>query len=131
MISAGGMEPEMVQQGSVPVPDPTKLTTDAVNAATDQWRRELLALKDLIGARLDASDEATRLRFEQVVEVGPQIKTQVNHLKELMQEKFNGVQVQFKERDVRTDQAARTADDALKAALQAAKELVNAQTEAS
>jgi hypothetical protein len=39
-------------QGWTPVPDPTKLTTDAVAAALTQMRRELDLLKELIEARI-------------------------------------------------------------------------------
>lgn len=43
------------------MPDPTKLTTDAVNAATEQWRRDLDSMRKLIEARLDGMDVATAL----------------------------------------------------------------------
>lgn len=37
----------------VPRPDPTKLTTEAVERATVQYRRELTALRELLGIRID------------------------------------------------------------------------------
>lgn len=37
----------------VPRPDPTRLTIDAVNAVTDQYRRELFALRELLDVRID------------------------------------------------------------------------------
>jgi len=46
-------------------------------------------------------------------------------------ERFKGIEKQFTERDIRTDQAGAAASAALAAALQAAKELVGAQGEAS
>jgi hypothetical protein len=45
----------------IPRPDPTRLTTDAVNAATAQWRRDLEALRELIETRLDGMDRAIEL----------------------------------------------------------------------
>jgi hypothetical protein len=55
----------------------------------------------------------------------------VNELRLVHDERFSSIGQQFIERDVRTTQASGAADDALKAALQAAKELVGAQGEAS
>ena len=52
--------------GSVPVPDPTKLTTDAVNAATSQWRRELSSVREIFETRLDAMDRAIALRASEL-----------------------------------------------------------------
>ena len=48
-----------------------------------------------------------------------------------LHEKFDGLNKQFQERDVRTDQATRAAKDALDAALKAASELVNQQNTAN
>jgi hypothetical protein len=47
------------------------------------------------------------------------------------EEKFKSIELQFAERDVRTSQAAISADNALKAALQAAKEAVFEQAQAA
>jgi hypothetical protein len=41
----------------VPRPDPTKLTTEAVDKATLQYRRELGQLREIIETRLDSSEE--------------------------------------------------------------------------
>ena len=45
---------------SVPVPDPTRLTTDAVEKATDQWRRELESTQRLLEAKI--TENGTRIR---------------------------------------------------------------------
>jgi hypothetical protein len=60
--------PQSRQHGSTPVPDPTKLTTDAVNAALDITRRELVALKDLLGQRMDGMDHAESSRYQMMEE---------------------------------------------------------------
>ena len=116
---------------NVPNPDPSLLTTQNL-------RDGLANLKELIGARLDAMDMATDLRLELFNRVPAQTEQQMGHLKAIIDEKlgvqnekFHGIAKQFEERDVRTAQASGAADDALKAALQAAKELVGAQGEAS
>jgi hypothetical protein len=51
-----------------------------------------------------------------------QLRAEVAHLKELMVEKFSGVQVQFRERDERTKEAAIATETAVNAALEAQKE---------
>ena len=116
---------------NVPNPDPSLLTTQNL-------RDGLANLKELIGARLDAMDTATSLRLEAFDRVPAETHDKIEHLKEVVgeklgvqNEKFQGIAKQFEERDVRTAQASGAADDALKAALQAAKELVGAQGEAS
>jgi hypothetical protein len=126
----------------VPRPDPTALTSAAVRAATEQWRRDLEAQWELttreiearcgeLAARLDASDAAAQLRLEALREVRPQTERQIQHLRELHGEKFAGIAQQFAERDIRTDQAAKAAKEALDAALLAAKELVGQQNTAN
>jgi hypothetical protein len=107
-----------------PIPDPTTLTTE-------QLRRELSALREILTARLDGMDRATTLLSETVNRTPTVIQTEIKHLRELSEEKFDSVALQFQERDVRTAQASGAADDALKAALQAAKELVGAQGDAA
>ena len=118
-----------------PVPDPTTLTTD-------QLRRELSALREIITARLDGYDTATALLSETVNRTPTQIQTEIAHVRELIQEKlgslggraeekFASIEKQFEERDVRTNQAATAAGEALKAALQAAKEAVFEQAQAA
>ena len=119
----------------LPRPDPTRLTTD-------QLRRELSALREILTARLDAMDRATQLLDETVNRTPTVIQTAISHLKELHEERFrsteqvsvtrlNGIEQQFAERDVRTEQASIATDSALKAALQAAKEAVFENSQAA
>ena len=121
--------------GWVPVPDPTALTTA-------QLRRELATLRELVEAqistastaltaRLNAMDEANELRLDAMREVPATIREQIDHLKDLHDERFSSVALQFTERDIRTEQAARASKEALDAALLAAKELVAQQNEAN
>jgi hypothetical protein len=180
----------------MPIPDPTKLTTDAVERATVQFQRELANLREIFDTRLTAIDEATRLhqkatdelpamlerrlkqsslvldaRFAAVndamakhlefaAEIRPQTERMIAHQAALqdeklnsveskldekfasidskfdernvwLHEKFDGLNKQFIERDVRTDQAAAAAKDALQAALKASSELVAQQNAAN
>jgi hypothetical protein len=76
-------------------------------------------------------DEATELRLDAMREVPDTIREQIAHLKELHNERFSSIALQFTERDTRTDQAARASKEALDAALLAAKELVGNQNAAN
>jgi hypothetical protein len=107
-----------------PVPDPTTLTTE-------QLRRELSALREVLTARLDGMDRATSLLSETVNRTPTVIQTEISHIRQLVDEKFGSVGQRFDERDVRTDQAAKASKEALDAALLAAKELVSQQNEAN
>jgi deoxyribodipyrimidine photolyase len=105
---------------SRPDPDPTLLTTQ-------QMLREVEELKDLVFTRLDAMDKAVILvTGNTAVTTG----LQISHLKELFAEKFETISLQFKERDVRTEQMATQTKVAVDAALQAAEKAVGKQNEA-
>ena len=107
-----------------PIPDPTILTTQ-------QLLREVGNLRELLCTRIDAMEQATDLRIESWRDMPEQMKDLVRQLSEVNAEKFASISQQFQERDVRGEQAASGAGQALAAALQAAKELVGAQGEAS
>jgi hypothetical protein len=115
---------------------------DLNTLTTEQLRRELSGLREILTARLDAMDTATRLLSETVNRTPTQIQTEITHVRELMQEKlsslggsaeekFTSIALQFAERDVRTTQAATASAQALAAALQAAKEAVFEQAQAA
>ncbi len=59
------------------------------------------------------------------------VTEKTKHLEELHSEKFRSIQVQFMERDTRTEQTSRDAKVAVDAALQAAKEAVGEQNKSS
>jgi hypothetical protein len=106
------------------IPDPSFRTVEALN-------RELGNLKELFGQRFAAMDQAVVLRRELFDQIPDEIARQIIGLQMLQNEKFTSIAQQFTERDVRSDQATSAAAQALAAALQAAKELVGAQGEAS
>lgn len=67
-----------------PVPDPTALTTAAVNQATEVYRRDLLAMRDLLETRLRAMDKATELLAATVGKVPSETDKAISAMKELI-----------------------------------------------
>lgn len=117
-----------------PVPDPTRLTAIAVEAAKDDLRREIGAAREVLQARLDAMDKAIVLLQTILDRMLPLAQAQVDHLQHLMNQRFDtheqrflGVTTSFAERDVRTEQSSHATKLAIDAALQAQKEAVAAQ----
>jgi hypothetical protein len=117
------------------VPGPPYLTTE-------ELRRDVSALREILQARLDGMDRATVVLSETVNRTPTAIQTAISNLRELTEEKlgslsgqyeekFRSIEKQFTERDVRTDQAATASASALAAALQAAKEAVFEQAQAA
>lgn len=106
------------------VPGPPYLTTE-------ELRRDVSALREILQARLDGMDRAAIVLSETVNRTPTAIQLAVSHLQELHEEKFNSIALQFAERDVRTNQAATASAQALAAALQAAKEAVFEQAQAA
>jgi hypothetical protein len=96
---------DMPSRGSVPVPDPTKLTTDAVNAATAQWHRELAATREIIEQRIVALEVERKL------------------LLQLMDERAEAIERRFHERDERFAERDDHRVHAVEVALAAAREL--------
>ena len=110
----------------VPVPDPTKLTTDAVMALEKQ-------LKELFTARLEAIAEKFSdmdRRFEALVEIRAR---EIARISEVTEEKFKGVAIQFEGRDtaltaalMANGQAAQKSENAFTKQLDSISALINA-----
>lgn len=94
-MAAKELEPRsdpVVSQGTVPIPDPTKLTTEAVAALKVQ-------LTELFGKEFDGiRREVERLSKEMDARPAAVIQ-EIKHLDQLMNEKFKGVDQQFAGRD--------------------------------
>src|ERR1044071_7880502 len=105
-----------------PIPDPTILTTQ-------QLQREISALKEIIFTRLDANDKAVQLLHEDVTRVPTDTDKAIAHLKELHNERFEGIEKQFSERDTRMTRELEHNQTALEAALLSAEKAVNKQNE--
>lgn len=104
---------------NIPIPDPSVLTTE-------QLRRELDKLQELIYSRMDAMERAAEVLDENVNRQPTILDREMDKLNLLTAERFNSIAVQFKERDVRTDQDKLAATTAVNAALQAQKEAAGA-----
>jgi hypothetical protein len=100
--------PEMkASQGSVPVPDPTKLTTDAVALAK-------VEIEKLFNVQLDQlRKDAAQLR-QVVADVPGLERDQRDRLRELLEEKFVGVKTEFTMRDIALAAAFKAAEAAVK-----------------
>jgi len=107
-----------------PVPDPTILTTE-------QLRRELAGLREILEARMSGGDRTVNMLKEAIDKMPLQIESSVSHLRILHEEKFHSIATQFAERDTRTEQTAKDSKVAVDAALQAAKEAVGEQNKSS
>lgn len=109
----------------------TELLATDLRLVPSVLSERLSGLQALIGERIDAIDRATTLKLGETDKLPGAVKEQIDQLRMLHEERFSSIAQQFAERDVRTSQAQQASDQALNAALQAAKELVNAQGEAS
>jgi hypothetical protein len=125
-----------------PIPDPTILTTQQLQREIATSREvvetKVLGIRDVFDTRFQGVDKLIGLLQEFVRTCEGIVTTQVAHLQELHKEKFNSIEKQFLERDVRMEQASRSskeavtearlaAEKAVAAALQAAKEAVGEQ----
>ena len=120
---------------SRPDPDPTTLTTQAlyreINQVHDLINSETYAVSSGLSARLDGADRE-RLHLQAQLDAVPtEVSRRIDTLRVLHEEKFNSIQVQFIERDTRTEQTSRDSKVAVDAALQAAKEAVGEQNKSS
>jgi hypothetical protein len=114
-----------------PSPDPTVATNDAVERAVRAERDYVMGQMGIIEQRLDAMDTATKLLSETVNRVPTVVQTEIAHIKGLMDEKFNSVQIQFAERDTRTEREARDNKLAVDAAFAAQEKQAVAQNESN
>jgi len=115
-------EPDTASQpgGSTPVPDPTKLTTEAVDRLKE-------TLKELFGARFEHVEKALD-RLQMQLDTRPAaIVQEIAHLRGLMDEKFRTIDERFKG----VDQQFAGRDTALAAALLAQKTSVEEQNKAN
>jgi hypothetical protein len=94
---------------------------------TAQLRREISQLKDLLNLRLDQMDKAVTLVHEARDKMPARVDEKIAALQAVQDVKFESIQIQFKERDVRVEQSSKDAKVAVDAALQAAKEAVEKQ----
>lgn len=113
------------QHDTKPIPDPTRLTTEAVNAAVDISRREIESLRELLGQRIDAMDvaeerlrgrmdERFRLVEQQRVEQKADVKAAVDAALAAQKEAIGKSEMATKEQIAGLSQTASTAYDSLR-----------------
>jgi hypothetical protein len=98
---------ELEKRGSVPVPDPTKLTTDAVALA----KKEIKEFFEVQIEGLIKDEERMRAIVEEIPEL---TDDKLKHLRELLEEKFVGVKTEFTMRDIALAAAFKAAEAAVK-----------------
>jgi len=133
MAAVGDMQPDETQHehGSRPVPDPTVLTTQAVDRAMRDENRWVESQIDILAQRLDGMDKANDLRLRRLDHVPDQIDSAVSHLRDVVEQKFINVGNGFVALQERMAEQKKDTKDAVDAAFLAAKDAVNLQTEAS
>ena len=80
-------------------PDPSVLTSEAIEQTRLRLRDYLAAQMEILATRLDGMDEATKVLHETVTRTPTDIDQAIRHLKELHAEKFDSVKEQFAGRD--------------------------------
>jgi hypothetical protein len=122
--------PSARTEGIIPVPDPSRMTTEQLDS-------RLAGLKDTLVTRLDGMDKAIIVLTSTWEKMPAEIDSHIDQLRALIlekfatvQEQFGSIQTQFKERDIRVESSARDTKVAVDAALQAAEKAVGKQTEA-
>jgi hypothetical protein len=112
-------------------PDPTVATNESLARGDAAERDYVIGQLDVIRERLRGIDRATELLNETVNRVPTDLDVAIGRVTDLIEEKFKTVDTQFLERDERGSLLKKASDDALAAALQAAKELVGVQAQAA
>jgi cation transport regulator ChaB len=121
-----GIEPSSIlpDQGR---PDPSRLSSEAIVRAVSAERDYQNGQTDVLRARLNGMDEATRVLHETVTRTPTDIQKAITHLQELHSERFSSVETQFKERDTRGEREARDNKLAVDAAFAAQEKQAAAQ----
>jgi len=124
------MEPS-ARQDTRPDPDPTVRTSEQllreISLVREVFTSELVGNRLVLEARLEGIEKAIDLERTLTNEARGSVLAETLHLQKLHDEKFKSIEIQFIERDTRTEQTSRDSKVAVDAALQAAKEAVGEQ----
>ena len=110
----------MIEDKSI---DPSSLTTQAL------WR-EVQHLKELMETRIESVEKSIAVAHEDSVRVPTEMQKTVGGLEAKQNIKFESIQTQFKERDVRTEQNIKDVKTAVETAF-AAQERSGAKSESA
>lgn len=114
-----------------PAPDPSTLTTQQLMRSIQAERDYVNGQVAVLMERLQGIDKATELRLQGITDIPVQIAEKVNHLAELMDERFKSVEKQFEERDTRADRESKDNKVAVDAAFAAQKEAAAEQNKSN
>lgn len=122
-------------RSTTPRPDPTVLTTKQllreIANTKEILETKLQGFQDIIETRLDGMDKAIELLQTANDKIPLHVDEVVENLQRIHEEKFRSIEVQFAERDTRTEQTTQSSKVAVDAALQAAKEAVGEQNKSN
>jgi hypothetical protein len=110
-------------ESNIPVPDPSLLTTE-------QLRRELSALKEVLETRISGLENLVEVMIHRLDNVPAESEHRIDNLRKLHDERFTSVALQFAERDTRSRAAETAAKDATQALSVASTTAVNAALQA-
>jgi len=115
---------QLQAMGSVPVPDPTVLTTQLllreIAALRELLETKVNCLSEIVDERFGGMDKAIKL-LQDINDRQPgEVDTKIENQRKLHQEKFDGIEKRFEDQK-----------EALGTALQAAKEAVSEQNKSS
>ena len=99
--------------GWVPVPDPTALTTEAVEKATAQYRRELAGLREILETRLAGNDEQRALLWAELHAWPGNLETRLERRRREFLDDLAGVRELVEQRLADLDKAIKLAADEL------------------
>ena len=102
---------------NIPIPDPSAVTVTMI-------AREVLTLRELIGERLDGMDKAIEIVAQSAARIPSAAQIDINNLRELMNEKFSGLNHRFTEGQKRNDLQAIEYKDNIKTAFDAADKAI-------
>ena len=126
-----------------------KISIDPSSLTTQMVLREIASLKELLQQDIEGIKKSIQVAHDDLVRVPTDVQKQVATLKDLheekfrcvdekfisiatlRQEKFDHVQTQFKERDIRAEQSALQVKTAVDAAFAASKEAVAEQNKSA
>lgn len=112
-------------------PDPSVLTTEQMLRTVAEMGKLFDAKLDVVSQRLAAMDRATELLSSNVNRVPSQLTDAINHLRELVDEKFASIAKQFEERDTRSERESKDNKVAVDAAFAAQKEAASEQNKSN
>lgn len=122
------IEKESIQ---VPVPDPTKLTTEQIERVAKSERDYVIGEIKVLEIRLDAMDEATKVLSDTINRTPTDIDKAIKAIREVFLEKFKAVGKQFDVAEKIRFEQKQDSIIGLNAALSAQKEAVVEQNKSN